>query len=60
MGCTVEPESDHSEMLTFIKGLPKTELHVHIEGTLEPATMLAMAKKNDMLESILNEGETVE
>ncbi|MFH1234504.1 MAG: adenosine deaminase [Candidatus Diapherotrites archaeon] len=30
----------------FIKELPKAELHVHIEGTLEPALLLSMARKN--------------
>ncbi len=30
----------------FIKGLPKAELHLHIEGSLEPELMLSLAKKN--------------
>lgn len=30
----------------FIGGLPKAELHVHIEGTLEPELMLALAQRN--------------
>jgi adenosine deaminase len=30
----------------FIKGLPKAELHLHIEGTLEPELMFRLAKKN--------------
>ena len=30
----------------FIDGLPKAELHVHVEGTLEPAPMFAMAARN--------------
>ena len=32
----------------FITGLPKAELHVHIEGTLEPELMFELAKKNDV------------
>lgn len=32
----------------FIQGLPKTELHVHIEGTLEPEMLFALAKKNNV------------
>jgi adenine deaminase len=30
----------------FIAGLPKAELHLHIEGTFEPELMLAIAKRN--------------
>lgn len=30
----------------FIDSLPKAELHVHIEGTLEPEMMFALAKRN--------------
>ncbi len=31
---------------TFIEGLPKVELHLHIEGSLEPELMFALAKRN--------------
>lgn len=30
----------------FIAGLPKAELHLHIEGTLEPDLMVALAQRN--------------
>ena len=30
----------------LIDALPKAELHLHIEGTLEPEMMLALAKRN--------------
>lgn len=33
-------------MKTFIKNLPKAELHLHIEGTLEPDLMFKIAKRN--------------
>jgi adenosine deaminase len=32
----------------FIKQTPKAELHLHIEGTLEPEQMFALAKKNNI------------
>jgi adenosine deaminase len=30
----------------FVDGLPKAELHIHIEGSLEPELMLALARRN--------------
>ena len=33
-------------MNDFIAGLPKAELHLHIEGTLEPEMMLHLAERN--------------
>lgn len=30
----------------FIKGLPKAELHLHIEGTLEPELLFELAERN--------------
>lgn len=33
-------------MNSFIHGLPKVELHLHIEGTLEPELLFDLAKRN--------------
>jgi adenosine deaminase len=33
----------------YIRGLPKSELHVHIEGTLEPELAFQLAKKHGMV-----------
>ena len=35
-------------MEEFIKNLPKAELHLHIEGTLEPQLMFEIAKRNNI------------
>jgi len=32
----------------FIKGIPKAELHLHIEGTLEPELMFEIARRNNI------------
>ena len=34
------------EIARFIQDLPKAELHLHIEGSLEPELMFRLAKKN--------------
>ena len=35
-------------MYQFIAGLPKVELHLHIEGSLEPELMFQLAKRNNI------------
>lgn len=35
-------------MNAFIQGLPKVELHLHIEGSLEPELMFKLAKRNNI------------
>jgi adenosine deaminase len=35
-----------TDLYRFITGLPKAELHLHIEGSLEPELMVALAARN--------------
>jgi adenosine deaminase len=36
-------------MEDFIRGLPKVELHLHIEGTLEPELLFELAERNGVM-----------
>ena len=35
-----------NDIADFISAMPKAELHLHIEGTLEPQMMMALAERN--------------
>ena len=37
-----------ADLKSFIEGLPKAELHLHIEGTLEPELLFALAQRNQV------------
>ena len=37
-----------SQNLEFVQELPKAELHLHIEGSLEPELMFSLAKRNNI------------
>ena len=35
-------------LANFVAGLPKAELHLHIEGTIEPEMVLAIGRRNNI------------
>ncbi len=47
MSASANPVS-RASMTDFIRGLPKAELHLHIEGSLEPELMFEIARRNDI------------
>lgn len=36
------------DLIKFIQDMPKAELHVHLEGTVQPETLLRLAKSNGL------------
>src|SRR6266850_1440084 len=43
---THPPHEDQRVLMSLIAGLPKVELHMHIEGSLEPELMFTIAARN--------------
>ena len=42
------------ELKDYLQVAPKAELHVHLEGSILPATLLALAKRNNMALPVFN------
>lgn len=36
----------------WLQSMPKAEIHIHLEGAIQPATVLKLAKKNQMLDRL--------
>ncbi|KAK9818836.1 hypothetical protein WJX74_010301 [Apatococcus lobatus] len=47
-----DDEDQSRSLLNLVRSLPKAELHLHIEGTLEPELMIEIAKRNGLLDSL--------
>lgn len=49
LGAPKEPAAPKVDrMAQFLLQLPKAEMHIHLEGTLEPGTVLELARKNQL------------
>src|SRR5260370_40483296 len=46
-----------SEPSRFVLSLPKAELHLHLEGSIEPSTLLELRQRQAMEGASLAEGE---
>lgn len=45
----MEPDVAPERLPDFLRAMPKAELHVHVEGTLEPAMAFALAERNGVV-----------
>src|SRR5690242_15885907 len=53
----IEDQDRGADLARFIAALPKVELHVHLEGSVRPETLLSLARRNDVDLGISSEAE---
>jgi adenosine deaminase len=41
-----------TELVNFIQNMPKAEIHIHFEGSIQPATVLKLAERHGELDSL--------
>lgn len=52
MSISTPSKGTESKLSEFIQAMPKAELHVHLEGSIQPETMLTLAKQHDRTDTL--------
>src|SRR5271154_3239211 len=51
--------ADSQDISQFIRRLPKAELHLHLEGTIESSTLVELSRLGDAVPLTLHEAEAL-
>jgi len=46
-----------AQIANFIQNMPKAEIHIHLEGAIQPKTLLKLAKRHNKLDSLPSDNE---
>ncbi len=49
---TTSPVATDDGLEAFVRAMPKAEIHVHLEGAIQPEAVLALAQKHGRLDTL--------